>query len=646
MKNADCKTAMRLVYEYLRENGIDEALKAYAVSLEEAGELELALEQGQVWDCLMTVLDELAQTIGERTVSPQILTELFDLAVRAQSLGKLPDGFDEVTLCDAARITTQTAQYVFVLGMNAGVFPRGPSDGALFSSHETALLRTVLPDLRDEREKQVMEERYLVYHALCSARKGLTVSWSLGGKAGEKTEESEAVLQLRRLFPERIEETYAALSVKTLCEAAFPAFEQTAKLFGASSAEAETLKTYFASRPEYAGRLSVLRRAVNRESFAFSDPHKATALFGKQIRLSASQLETYEQCPFQYFCRYGLKAEPRRTAKLDPANSGTVIHYVLEHLLREGGNKALHTADFAAAKRQIHRILQTYMDTYMGGAAGKSKRFLYLYDRLEKTLLTILERLIVEFETCSFEPIGFEVKIDEGKDVKPYTVPLKDGSILLRGVIDRVDAMDAEGKRYIRVVDYKTGVKDFALSDVLGGLSMQMLLYLVALWRDEEGMGKNMVPAGVLYLPARAQAFDSAREDDEETVRLRRMQTGKMQGMVLDDGLVIKGMDSSLSGTFVPVGLKKRGGLSGDLISLSQLGKLAKRMDQIMAQMGDCLHAGKVPAKPVVGKTHGRTCEWCDFSSVCRRDKNGEFRYLPYRTHEECLDELDGKGES
>ena len=44
----------------LRENGIDERLKEYAVSLEQSGLIELALEQEQVWDILMECFDEIA----------------------------------------------------------------------------------------------------------------------------------------------------------------------------------------------------------------------------------------------------------------------------------------------------------------------------------------------------------------------------------------------------------------------------------------------------------------------------------------------------------------------------------------------------------------------------------------------------------
>ena len=65
------------------------------------------------------------------------------------------------------------------------------------------------------------------------------------------------------------------------------------------------------------------------------------------------------------------------------------------------------------------------------------------------------------------------------------------------GTIDRVDAYHRSEGTYVRVVDYKTGKKEFRLSDVLHGLNMQMLVYLAALVENGQ-----VLPAGILYMPA------------------------------------------------------------------------------------------------------------------------------------------------
>lgn len=77
-----------------------------------------------------------------------------------------------------------------------------------------------------------------------------------------------------------------------------------------------------------------------------------------------------------------------------------------------------------------------------------------------------------------------------------------------------------DGKLYLRVVDYKTGKKSFDLAELRYGLGLQMLLYLFTL--KEEGQmlfgGHEIVPAGVLYTPAREPMLRCARDTEPEKI--------------------------------------------------------------------------------------------------------------------------------
>lgn len=638
IRGKNARDVMGALYAFLRDRGVDEALKEYALTLEAQGKLELALEQGQIWDLLMVSFDAIAQTAGDSVLPLQLLTELFDLAVGAQSLGKLPDGFDEVYLCEAARIATQMPKVIFALGMNAGVFPQSPASDGLLSRGECDLLRQSLPQLPDEGAQTTMTERFYIYNTLCSAREKLYVSCAQTGKSGEKLTESEIVLLLQRMFPQAKNRDYGTLPPEAFTEGEDVAFAYLAAHWKQTDPKTEAFRAFFASQDAYRDRLHAIARAAKKETFRLKDKDTAKALFGEKIVLSASQLEKYEECPFEYFCRYGLRAKPRQIAKLDPASAGTVVHYVLEQLLKSCPDGNIAAIPREETHQKIASVLQSYIETYMGGAAGKSARFLYLYRRMYQTLVTLMDRLLFEFSQSSFVPVGFEVPIGPGKPIKPFRIALEDGYVELRGVVDRVDEMKTNDKRYIRVVDYKTGTKEFSLSDVLQGLGMQMLLYLVSIWRSET----DVTPAGVLYMPARFEPFGADRDDTAEKKDEQRIVTGKMDGMILDDGEVLKGMDHSLQGALLPMKINKRtNAVSGQFISLTQLGLLAKRMDKILKKMGDDLHGGKVEAKPVYGKNHAYTCDWCDYRSVCGREADGVYRYLVKRTHSEALTALE-----
>lgn len=636
------KEAIKAIYNFIRDNSADKRLMEYAVMLEEKGLNDLAVEQEQVWDILIEALDELAGAIGELNVKIPRLGELFDLVIADKSLGKLPDGFDEVYICTADRILTKKAKVVFVLGMNEGVFPLNcTEEGLIFFKEKAKLLKQGI-DLCESPKELTAAERFLVYSCFAASQEKLFICYSTTASSGEKLTKSEAVTMSERILGTVEEYDTLCQDVEQLVESEKAAFELMASRWYMADGKSLALKKYFSDKPEYKGRIDSIERALDGKDFAFEDKNKARELFGKNLYLSASQLEVYGNCPFMYFCRYGIFAKKRQSAKLDPAQSGTVVHYVLENILGNYKGKQFLDLSDEQLNEQIRHYLNEYIDKNMGGSEDKAERFNYLYFRMQKILSSVLERLVAEFSEGDFEPCDFELRIDEKGDVKPAVISLKDGSVQLHGVIDRVDKMDLEGTRYIRVVDYKTGVKEFLLSDVLSGLNMQMLLYLMSIWKNGSGFYKDIVPSGVLYFPARISPYAVSRQQSQEEKRDKRFTAGKMSGMLIGDEEIISHMEKDMAGRFIPAKVDSRSKkLKGNFISVSQLEKLGEKMEKIIADMGNSLHDGLIPARPAFGPGHSETCTYCDYKDICLKEQP-KYRYIPKMNHEESIRALMG----
>lgn len=642
--DATGKKCAELIYFYLRENGTDEALKNYAITLQEKGFTELATEQEQVWDILMTALDEIAGALGETSVTPKRFYELFELVMAGKTLGKLPDGYDEVCVCNADRILTKSARAVFAVGMNSGVFPLEQKSSSLFSVYEKKKLLDAELEIGEDIKDLILSERFICYCTLASAYEFLCLSYCTASGVSEKMTESECVSDLKKTFSGCKNINVLTQTLPELIESEQSAFEMMAKLWQSGTDGYETLRAYFSENEKYKHRLGAVSRAVSGDDFVFEDKSISKKLFGENMYFSASQLEVYSKCPFMYFCRYGVKAKVRPKAALDAAMGGTVVHYVLEMMLRDHKGKSFLEMSAEEIDREIRFHLGEYMRLYMGESQEMSLRFNYLYSRMYKILSHLFDRLVAEFSDSDFEPCDFELTIGRNEIVKPFRVPLKEGSVELIGKIDRVDKMDADGKRYIRIVDYKTGAKTFNLSDVFYGMNMQMLLYLVSIWRGGTEFYENITPSGILYFPARLSAVNIERDDSEETREKKRMLSGKMSGMlVLDnDSDSAAAMDKSKKAIFIPVSFdSKTGEVKGNFITLKQLEKLGEMMDSIIEEMGNSLHEGIIPARPIYGPDHGDTCEWCDFSQVCLKDKP-KVRYAEKMTHDECIRKLMG----
>ena len=215
------------------------------------------------------------------------------------------------------------------------------------------------------------------------------------------------------------------------------------------------------------------------------------------------------------------------------------------------------------------------------------------------------------------------MSIDKDGEVKPQALPLESGgSIQIRGSIDRVDVYDFNGEKYVRVIDYKSGVKKFRLSDILDGLNLQMFVYLFALC-DDKNAALNGVPAGVLYMHAARNIFNfNSPIEAKNNLENKKESRFKMNGIVLsdNDNAIAKAMEHELEGKYIPVSASSKG-VKGDLITLEQLGLLHKKINSLVKKMGNELQNGIIERSPIKNSTHLNTCDYCDYSDICANTK-------------------------
>ena len=213
---------------------------------------------------------------------------------------------------------------------------------------------------------------------------------------------------------------------------------------------------------------------------------------------------------------------------------------------------------------------------------------------------------------------------------------LPDGTaVRVVGKIDRVDVYRAGDTAYVRVVDYKTGAKNFRLDEVVEGLNLQMLLYLFSLW-DNAGdrFGGTATPAGVLYLPAKLPVIAVAAGDSEEDRARERLKVMQMNGLMLNDPDVLSAMEADGKGVFIPVKLKKDGtpDARAAVATLAQFGQLKKRAEALLCEMASTLRRGDVAAVPA-NSERLNACTYCDYAAVCGHEAGDAVREIkPYDT--------------
>ncbi len=615
------------LYNLLLELKADKMLLKLYDELASRGDNALAAQQIRLWNILVNVLDKTAAALGDFKLSLRRYLELLSMQFENETISDIPRSLDCVQFGQAQRIRLDSEpRAVFIIGFNMGEFPSVPSVSGVFTESERRLLSQVNLPFRDSFEEISGHESFLAYTALSSAKERLYISFHLQESGSEGTKPSELVSKITEVFPEiKITET-ALLPAKEILWSEKSALEYCAAAYNSKTEFVESLNDFLCKSEKYGECMQVIGRVVSDKPIRLYDKAFCKSFFGDNMLLSASRIEKYSQCAFRYFCSYGIKAlEPRRAA-IDAMEFGTLTHFVFEEFLRRNKGILLDSLTDEQIKLQIDEIYSEFIEKNLAGMDGKTPRFKTLLLKMKENSFYLLKHLASELSQSEFIPVDFELQI--GTDIPTYTVSLpQGGSVSVIGAVDRVDIMEKSGKKYVRVIDYKTGNKEFLLSDVLCGLNLQMLVYLHAIETNGEARyGAGLVPAGILYVPSTAPSLALENEASDDEVRDKLRSKMKMNGLILCDTQVIKGMEKSASGVFIPASVKNDKPYSAkSLADLAQMGMIFKKIDKTIVQMAESLYSGDISAVPVKGK-HANGCDYCPYDSVCNY-RDGESRY-------------------
>ncbi len=442
------------LYAFLEEIKLPQRLHRLAQELDAAGDNRSAQILNQLWEILVGALEQLYDVLGDTAWEPEVFTRLLTLLLGQYDVGTIPPVLDSVSVGSVSAMRCTQVKHLIVMGASEGNLPGyGGSAGILSDQERKALKDCGLP-LTGGSLEGLQAEFAEIYGVFCGATESIAVSYAgaqgsyvcsrLASMAGGEsqcqptlgaamTEKSEAGAYLARY---QAAETAAALGV---------------------------LEPYRDTLEKACYRLGNIRR------------ENVAGLYGQELTLSASQVDRQAECRMSYFLKYGMRAKERKEATVDPAEFGTYVHWVLEHTAQ----KVMELGGFhQVSLEETMEIALEYSGEYAAEHFSQidSQRVAYLFARNRRELEMVVEELWQELKQSRFVPEDFEVGFGEGEKMAPISVPSHSMAAVLRGFVDRVDIWKENGRNYFRVVDYKTGKKDFDYCDVFNGVGLQMLL--------------------------------------------------------------------------------------------------------------------------------------------------------------------------
>ena len=265
--------------------------------------------------------------------------------------------------------------------------------------------------------------------------------------------------------------------------------------------------------------------------------------------------------------------------------------------------------------------------------------------RLKKVVTVSMKYIVQSIKQSEFEVLGHEIEFGNKGKYKPIQIKTKDNKIVeIIGKIDRVDILKNPDGTYVRIIDYKSSIKNIDLNQVVSGLQLQLLTYL-----NETCKVEDFLPAGVLYFNLSNPTVRVDKNLTDEEIENKIKQEFKMKGLILADVNIIKKMDTNIEETktsaLIPAGIKKDGEINvqkTNAITKEQFEYLQKYMNKIIKQISEEILDGKIDVKPYYNSKNKRTpCTYCQYKSICRFDENSgcnDYNYISNLNKEALLD--------
>jgi ATP-dependent helicase/DNAse subunit B len=415
--------------------------------------------------------------------------------------------------------------HVFLIGLNEGEFPRYRSQDPILLDYERDLLSAALslgttsvtvPHLSYRTDEEV----YYFASAVHAARRHFCFSFSRSGSQGRETLPSRFLLEsLSTIVSESADTKLLNEFIQShrhsrrVSKADLPQLTNALhrREYDAAVID-DALRHGNAERLAYLQSSALFSRILNSEHAHFHRSdftefegaladcmqdedagkwiHRTTAL------LSASQLESYWDCPFRWFASrvLGLDSltEPDRLSEQDPLVRGSLIHTILEKFYRAeklaGRIETLTTNDW-------QRLRDFAVNEFTEFESKQPTGLFMIWNREKSRILELLRRFFIDdiSNREGFIPNRFEWKF--GSSDRQVKLKIDDKhAISLRGAIDRVD-LHKDGR--LRILDYKSGGnrRKLTTENLLQNRALQLHLYKYAV----ESLLQQQVESSAYY---------------------------------------------------------------------------------------------------------------------------------------------------
>lgn len=660
--NKTAKQISENLYNFLIKNNIDKVLESKIKELNDMQKVDIAAEYETSWKIVMQVLDEIVLVFGDENITFESYMQILKTGLGESKLGTIPMAQDEVTVGDVDRSRSHKIKAVFIIGLNDGMFPSINKAEGFLNDDDREKIKQNGVELAKGTIDRIYEDNFNIYKAFTTAEERIFLSYSSSDMEGKSLRPSVLVSRIKKIF-EGLKETSDVIYRKSEISTKENTFKELLinlrEFRDGNEIDTKWFDVYnlYNESEEWHEKLAYAVKALNYTNTAEKiKKENVEKMYGSTLKTSVSKLEQYSGCPFSYYLKYGLKLNDKETFNVEAVDTGSFMHDVIDNFfgIIEERNINLKEITDEELEKIVAEIVSEKLKLDRNYIFTTTSKYKVLSNRLQKVVTMSVKYIVQSLKQSEFEVFGHELEFGGDGQYKPITVITEDGKkVEITGKIDRVDIMKNPDGTYVRIIDYKSSVKNIDLNQVFYGLQLQLLTYL-----NETCKVEDFIPAGVLYFNLINPTIGTDKNLTDEEVEEKIRQEFKMKGLILADVNIIKKMDTNIENEpkgiskIIPATIKKDGEISDrgtSAVTKEQFVYLQKYMEKIIKQISEEILQGNIEVKPYYNASTKKTpCEYCKYKSICRFDentKNNEYKYISKLNKDAVLEMIKNKAD-
>lgn len=606
------------LYAFLEDICLPDGLRLQIREFSEQGKENEAQQYERIWALLIEAMDQIVETLGEETCTLEEFGQYLEDGLSCCDIRIIPSASDAVTIGTVERSRTSDVRALFLIGANSGKLPHEMHTEGILSDYDRHMLEEMDILLAPDTRTKNTAEEFKLFQAISHARERLYVTYALADREDRALRPAQLVFDLRRRFPHLRYRNDDCGESETIVPSQKAVF---GKLMHHMREESwQPVKEWYRSSEEWKRRLARIEQTQRMK--AEISEEIAVDLYGARRAQSITRFENYARCPYGYFLTYGLRARPREEWKIRKLDIGNLCHYLVQsYCSRISGDAQTLTEARERWMKLTPEQSAAEVSALCEEAKEKTiKKLVHDAGRVESILRRVRRSVTasVDIINRSLQNGGYTVAACE----KEFSCTLG-GNMQVRGIIDRVDIMERGGKAYLRIIDYKTGSKEFDPTNVYDKLDLQLAVYAAsAVELYHSGGFAPLQNDEITDAEVKGMFYEKIHDtiETEEDAGAR----GKMTGIIFaDTDEEVQTMDCTMAekeeSAFLNLRYNQYGKLSGDIHTPEDTAVLEEYAVRAVKEIERDIYRGKINIHPY-RRASSTACSYCPYGEICLFD--------------------------